>query len=77
MGRGGDLGRLHMLPKGILNDSSNQAQDEEIYKNIWIYYVKDGEVCKEQEYILAEVTAVFSAWKEKKWHWRRGGADSI
>ena len=25
-----------MLPKGILNDSSNQAQDEEIYKNIWI-----------------------------------------
>ncbi len=36
-----------MLPKGILNDSSNQAQDEEIYKNIWIYYVKDGEVCKE------------------------------
>ena len=54
-----------MLPRGILNDSSNQAQDEEIYKNIWIYYVKDGEVCKEQECILAEVTAVFSAWKEK------------
>ena len=54
-----------MLPKGILNDSSNQAQDEEIYKNIWIYYVKDGEVCKEQEYILAQAMAVFSAWKEK------------
>lgn len=54
-----------MLPKGILNDSSNQAQDEEIYKNIWIYYVEDGEVCKDQESILAQITAVFSAWKEK------------
>ena len=54
-----------MLPKGHLSDSSNQAQDEEIYKNIWIYYVEDGEVCKDQESILAQITAVFSAWKEK------------
>ena len=54
-----------MLPKGRLNDSSNQAQDEEIYKNIWIYYVEDGEVCKKQEYIMAQAAAVFSLWKEK------------
>lgn len=66
-----------MLPKGILNDSSNQAQDEEIYKNIWIYYVKDGEVCKEQEYILAEVYDSLLRLEREKWHWRRGGADSI
>lgn len=34
-------------------------------KDVWIYYVEDGEVCREQRYVKLQPADVFEIWKEK------------
>ena len=63
---------VFMLPGIILNfggyDSADNVQDEEIaveYKNVWIYYVEDGQICKAKEYTAMQASSIFALWKEK------------
>jgi len=32
---------------------------------VWIYYIEDEEICKEQHYVKLQPTDVFAVWKEK------------
>lgn len=34
-------------------------------KDVWIYYVEDGEICREQHYVKVQPADVFEIWKEK------------
>ena len=34
-------------------------------KDVWIYYVADGEICREQHYVKLQPADVFEVWKEK------------
>ena len=33
--------------------------------NVWIYYVEDGEICREQHYVKLQAADVFEIWREK------------
>lgn len=33
--------------------------------NVWIYYVEDGEICREQHYVKLQAVDVFEIWREK------------
>lgn len=53
---------------GYDSAAPENASDQEIeveHKDVWIYYVKDGQIYKTEEYTAIQASSVFALWKEK------------
>ncbi len=47
-------------------NSGDKAPETSIaMENVWIYYVGNGEICKEQHYVKLQPADIFELWKEK------------